>query len=188
VARASDLLVLVETRAPPPYPSDRSLQAALPRLRAYCEAELVRLGAFDVEGGELTLYARPALRLEGLAEGWAPGAGLRLTGPGAVLRGRSRVVLSGRMGPAAALGPPEVRAELQAGGGSRTVPATFEISPDRQSYRLTVHVTDKEVPADGPVELRLSFAGGFDLLRPGLYCNTRRLVVPAPDRIELLRD
>jgi hypothetical protein len=188
LARASDFLVLVETQAPPAYPADRSLQAALPLLRAYGEAELVRLGAFDIEGGELTLYARPALRLEGLAEGWVTGAGLRLTGPGAVLRGRSRVVLSGRMGPAAALGPPGVRAELTAGGASRTVPATFEVTPDRQSYRLTVQVGDQEVSADGPVELRLSFAGGFELLRPGLYCNTRRLVVPAPERTELLRD
>jgi hypothetical protein len=141
-----------------------------------------------VEGSELTLYARATLRPEGLAEGWVTGAGLRLTGPGAVLRGRSRVVLSGRMGPAAALEPPEVRAEVKAGGGSRTVPAAFEITPDRQSYRLTIDVRDLDVPADGPVELRLSFAGGFAFLRAGLYCNTRRLVVPAPDRTELLRD
>jgi hypothetical protein len=187
-AKASDFLVLVETRAPPPYPADRSLQAALPLLRAYGESELVRQGTFDVDGSAVTLYSRPALRLEGLAEGWVTGAGLRLSGPGAVLRGRSRVVLSGRTGPAAALGPPEVRAELAVGGASSTVPARFEITPDRQGYRLVVEVGGQDVPADGAVGLRLSFEGGFAMPRPGLYCNNRRLVVPAPERTEVLRD
>jgi hypothetical protein len=188
-ARGSDLLLLVATSAPPPYPSDRCMAEALPKLRAYCEAELVRQGTFDIDGAEATLYARPALRVEGLVGAWVTDEGLRLTGPAAVLRGRSRVVLTGPMGPAVVLDKmPAVRAELAAGGASRSVPAGFEVSPDRRSYRLVVQVAGQDVPADGRVELRLSFAGGVPLPLPGLYVNTRRLVVPAPERTELLRD
>jgi hypothetical protein len=189
-ARASDFLVLVATSAPPPYPSDRCLREALPKLRAYCEAELVRQGTFDIEGAEATLYARPALRVEGLVGGWAPDVGLRLTGPAALLRGRSRVVLSGRTGLAAGLARlPDVRAELAAGGASQTVPAAFEFSADRQSYRLVIELAGQDLPAKGAVELHLSFEGGLPYFTPlGLYVNTRNLVVPGPDRTELLRE
>jgi hypothetical protein len=189
-AWASDFLVLVTTAAAPPYPSERCLREALPKLRAYCETELVRQGTFDIEGAEVTLYARPALRVEGLINGWVPDVGLRLSGPAARLRGRSRVILSGRTGLAAQLPEfPAVRAELAAGGGSRTVPAAFEVSADRQSYRLVIQVAGQELPDEGPVEIRLSFAGCLPyFLPPGLYVNTRRLVVPAPERTELLRD
>jgi hypothetical protein len=189
-ARGSDFLVLVATSAPPPYPSDRCLLETLPKLRAYCETELVRQGTFDIEGAEATLYARPALRVEGLTGGWVPDVGLRLTGPAALLRGRSRVVLSGPTGLAAGLPHlPAVRAELAVGGASHTVPASFEFHPDRQSYRLVIQVTGQDVPAGGPVELRLSFAGRLPYFTPhGLYVNTRRLIVPAPARTELLRD
>ena len=128
--------------------------------------------------------------VEGLIDGWVPDVGLRLTGPAALLRLRSSVVLSGPTGLAALLPQlPAVRAELVAGGASHAVPATFEHSSDRQSYRLVVQLAGQDVPAEGPVELRLSFAGRLPYFTPpGLYVNTRRFVVPAPARTELLRD
>jgi hypothetical protein len=190
-ARASDFLFLVSTEAPSAYPADHCLQAALPRLRAFCAAEMERLGTLNVEGTEVTLYARPALRVGGLAEGWVTAEGLRLTGPGSVLRGYSRVVLEGKTGLAAGLltRAPEVRAALSSGGRSaRTVPAQFEFSPDRQGYRVVVDVSGEEVPADEPVEVRLTFDGGFVLPGRGLRYNTRRLIVPAPERTGLTRD
>ncbi|HZY84561.1 MAG TPA: hypothetical protein VFE78_07005, partial [Gemmataceae bacterium] len=190
-ARASDFLLVAATHPPPACPFDESLAAALPKVRAYCEAEMVLLGAFDVEGSAVELYARPALRVEGLAEGWVTGAGLRLTGPGAVLRGRPRVVLSGKTGPAAAFQgqAPGVHAELSAAGHpARTVPARFEVSPDRQDYRIVVDLSGEDVPADAPVEVRLAFEGGAVLSARGLRCNTRRLIVPAPRHTQALRD
>ncbi len=190
-ARASDFLFLVATEAPSAYPADHCLQAALPQLGAFCEAEMERLGTFNVEGSEVTLYARPALRVEGLAEGWVTAEGLRLTGPGSVLRGRSRVVLAGKTGLAAHFlaQTPSVRAELSAGGRpARTVPAQFELSPDRQGYRIVVDVSGEEAAADEPVEVRLTFDGGAVLPGRGLRYNTRRLIVPAPEHTQVTRD
>jgi hypothetical protein len=190
-ARASDFLFLVATQTPSAYPADHCLQAALPQLRAFCEAEMERLGAFDIEGNEVTLYARPALRVGGVVEGWVTAEGLRLTGPGSVLRGRARVVLAGKIGFASFFlrQAPDVRAELSSGGhAARTVPARFEFSPDRQGYRVVVDVSGEEVPADAPVEVRLTFDGGAVLPVRGLRYNTRRLIVPAPEHTQVTRD
>ncbi len=190
-ARASDFLLLVSTTTPSTYPGDKRLQAALPELGAFCEAHMERLGTFNIEGNDVTLYARPALRVRGLAEGWITAEGLRLTGRGALLRGRPRVVLAGKLGFASFFlrEPPAVHAALSCGGQpSCTVPAQFELSADRQGYRIVVDVSGEEVPADGPVELRLTFDGGAVLPVRGLRYNTRHMIVPAPEHTELTRD
>src|SRR5262249_58874710 len=84
-------------RGAPGYPFHASMKGLEPRVRAFCERELLLVKRYRILGVEYALYARPALRLGGDRDGWVTDRGLTLTGPGAALRKRPTVRLAGKI-------------------------------------------------------------------------------------------
>jgi hypothetical protein len=175
---ASDFVLLCDP-GPRGSPFDRVLASLAPRVRAVCERDMVRLGTFWVRDNGITLYARRALKVEGGTGGWVTRRGLGLSGPAGVLRGCREIRLDGPF-PRKFLGKvPGVRAELRLPGlPTRSLPAGLAVQGD--SYRLVVDLQRAPVPAEGPVEIHLTFdAGGAPGARP--------LILPVPRRQEMVR-
>lgn len=178
--KASDFVILGshDVAAPFVYPFDRALCALRPALEAYCETNLDKLGAYQILGREVLLYARPTLRVHGALGGWVTPAGLRLTGHGKNLRACRRIELCGPA-PWAKLGTaPNVAAELHLPGQPvQALPALVTAGSSR--YRLLVEWQEQALADDTPVCIHLS----FDVRPLGPQRGMR-----APERVSLLRE
>jgi hypothetical protein len=179
-------IVILNTRPFPNdssiYPYNRCLARHRPCLIAYCDRERLKLRTFRFFGGEVTVYARPSLAIQGDSEGWVTSAGMSLKGSTNVLRRWPIVELSGANTGQKYLGRlPRVKAELLLPNRDpRPVDAVLTSSNDQ--YRLLLRAPT-DVPPDTPAELRLSFDCFFVPARIGMNPDRRELVIQTPSSI-----
>ncbi|HET9315157.1 MAG TPA: hypothetical protein VFQ51_06180, partial [Vicinamibacteria bacterium] len=182
--RRSDIVFL---RQPRPtrtsFPYDDAMARLYPQARALCDRELALVKRVDVSGLGLRVYVRPAAVAAGASGDWITASGLRLRANPRLLAdwprlrfagGWTREWLGGRT--------PRVCATLDLDGRFPVaVPARMTV--DGATYTVDVDVPPDTVRAAADASVRVVFDTYFF---PG-PTDPRRLVVLAPQRVDLLR-
>ncbi|MDY3554431.1 hypothetical protein R5W24_003553 [Gemmata sp. JC717] len=166
------------------YPYDEQMERMRPRLKAYCDERMEKVGEYRILGRTVTTYVRRALRAEGVSgDGWVTADGVQLVGTGADLRGCARIELA-RTAMPNFLGRTDVRAEVEVRGrATRTLPVT--VADDLRS--VTIDWEPVDLPADAPVVIRVRFTESFRPAERGLPpADTRALVMHVGPRPRVL--
>ncbi len=190
--RESDVAIVpVADKGSDLYPFVRCMREYRPRLLAACRETHLDAGRFRLPWGEVVLFVRPSVRVEGLSFDWISSNGVSLIADASDLKAFPRIELRGRYF-AEHLGKlPNVQARLTAPGREpRKVPV--RISASGSAYRLIAEVDPDELPESSEVRLHLDFDSWFiPAERPDLFGShspdTRRLVLLAPDAVALRR-
>jgi hypothetical protein len=166
------------------WPFHQSMEGLRPGLRAICDRDFLLLDRFHVLGRDLFLYARPAVRAEGMSGEWITSDGLTLIGRADVLRRFPCVnirgqcdlrLLDGDLHTAAFLGDSDL--PVQATLTERTYQFRIVLGPDAV----------QALSDDGTVKIRVVFDRAFVPQERGMGEDTRHLVVLAPEEIRLTR-
>ncbi len=169
-----------------PYPFYDSVRPLAGEIRAWCEAHLMRLRVFRIDSGEVTVYVRPEVALEGLSGEWITPAGVRLRLPSEELgqlraSGKTALVLEGADNLTALPQPPVASARLEGPGGEPgnvDCPAGYT-RPAPGTYRIRIDLGAVPPGADAVVDLRLD--GAFFVPKEvGINDDTRHLIVTRP--------
>jgi hypothetical protein len=168
------------------YPYDEMLERMRPRIQAYCDAHLVKVGEYRITGRVVTTYVRGGLRMEEVAfDGWVTDKGVRLVGTLADLKRCRRIELRPEL--RNALGRvPGVTAEVKVGDRAPKRLAA-SVTGDLQSVRLDWEPVD--LPAETPVEIHIRFDASFVPREQGIGPDPRSLVMylgPQP-RVHLIQ-
>jgi hypothetical protein len=155
-----------------------------PRLRAYCERELVHLKRYKLLDTTADLYMRPWVAIHGESGGWVTSRGITVTGKGELLRKAPTVELRGKINLAWIGRPPGVTAALQRENGQRLLPATMDVNGYDYRLRFTLPVGELEA---GPVEVQVQFDRYFVPRDLGMSADSRQLVVCWPLEVKALR-
>ena len=191
----SDLVLLSSYPKAGVYPFFESMRLLEPEMRAWCEANLLRLQEFPIDAGVVTLYGRFRVNVKGLSGGWITPGGVRLELPPSVVQRLRRgdhhsLVMEGASHLAWLPRTPTAAARVGRTGDARDgepddgvrVPAVFEaVAPER--YRVRVELNGF-LPSDADrtgavVNLRLDGAQ-FVPKEAGINEDTRELVVQGP--------
>jgi hypothetical protein len=187
IVRQSDFVIVARPAAPPVsvFPFDKCMRRVTPEINAFCKRHFTPLQAFHLEDTDLTLFVRPALKIEGDSDGWITSQGLRLRGTAAFLRKHTKIHLEGTSELRYLAKMPSVRARLLVPGRPpRPVQAT--LTSHGQEYVIELDVNKVRVAAETPVEIRLAFDSYFVPQKQGLGNDRRRLVIRTPAKTELL--
>jgi hypothetical protein len=178
----SDFIILARPEACV-TPFERSMTELLPKLRTYCDEHFVCLGTYQVLGDAIRLYTRGA-RLQGGESGWVTSEGLTLSAPARALAKHSVELRGPYNCPLAE--PPRVHAYLVSlGQRYPTLPATFERCGADYCIRVDCRGIDPHLIETA--EVRLSFDHSFVPAELGNSTDKRHLVVPTPEKIDLVR-
>jgi hypothetical protein len=170
---------------PPVYPFYQSIEALRPRLRAYCEKELVRIRTVHLLGRTLDLYARPVVHLTGDSHGWITSEGLTLSGPCALLKHRPRVRLRGEARLDLLGRVPPVEVEVRRADQSVVVPATFSMTGTEYRLEFSLPPACLEQGPNPMLVVEVRFGAYFIPRKLGLNEDERKLVVYTPREVTL---
>src|SRR5262249_50168547 len=98
IGRKSDFVIIyrpVATREAL-FPFEQCMQRITPNLTTFCRRNYTALETFHLSDGDLTLYVRPAMKIEGDSAGWITSRGLSLRSTGAFLHRHTKIKLAGR--------------------------------------------------------------------------------------------
>ena len=162
------------------YPYDEALEKVRPRLRAYCDANLTRVGEYRLGGRVVTTYVRGHLRVEGVtADGWVTDQGVRLVGTLADLKNCRRVELRRVTHPNYLGRTPGVTAELTLGDRP---PRPLAAAATADLAAVRVEWVPVDLPADTPVTVHVRFDATFSPRERGTGDDPRRLVMSVGPR------
>ncbi len=174
-----------------PYPFYASIRPLGAEINAWCVAHLVRSRTFRIDDGEVTVYFRPNVALEGLSGEWITPAGFRIRVPADIVE-KMRVdkqnflVLEGPENPALLEGLPVASAQLAredgTSGAGAACPATFAL-PKTGMYQLRIDLGAQiaVLPAGAGAEVTVHLDGA-SFYPPDVGINDpRHLVVTKPE-------
>ena len=176
-----------------PYPFYDSMRSLAGEIGAWCDAHLMRTRVFQIDEGQVTVYMRPNVILEGLSGEWITPDGIRLRIPGEVVawmraNGKKSIILEGAENPAWLPKAPVASAQqLSPDGlpGKVTCPAEFTL-PGPGTYRIRVDLgTLLPVVSDSAdVVVAVGFAGAYFVPNEvGINEDSRHLIVSGPRAI-----
>jgi hypothetical protein len=140
---------------------------------------MVPLRNFRFFGGEVTVFSRPSIRIEGNDGGWITSAGLSLVGSTDVLRFRPEIDIRGSNAALHYTGRmPGIKAELEL-RGCRPRPIPARLTAEGDYYRLVL-VVPQDVPPCTTARIHVSFDTFFVPSKIGLNGDARELVMMAP--------
>jgi hypothetical protein len=171
----ADLVILAGRPAGMPnYPYDEVLKRMRPRVRAYCDAHLLKVGEYRIAGRIVTTYVRRRLRVESAApDGWITDEGVRLVGTLADLKGCHRIELR-RVGLNVLGRVPGVIAEVQLADRPPR-PLAASVTADLGAVCLEWEPVD--LPEATPVTIRIRFDASFVPRERGISPDPRSLVM-----------
>jgi hypothetical protein len=184
--RRSDFAIMTTSGrfGPHPYPFEQTIAPLRPAVIEASNKQLMALRQFRIFGRDVTLYARPSLRLEGDSGGWITSQGLSLHSLGDVLRSRPRIELLGHFFPQFLKRIPQVTARLVFPGSTEPLPISASLAfPSANEYHMTLSLDPKGLPSNGPVQIQVGFDTYFVPKDLGINEDTRELVVPTPTTI-----
>ncbi|MBP3959662.1 hypothetical protein J8F10_30825 [Gemmata sp. G18] len=157
------------------FPYDEAMEKMRPALRAYCEANMTKIGEYHICGRTVTTYARKSLRTEGITtDGWVAPEGFRFTGTLGDLKGCQRIELNRSVMPNHLGRVPEVVAEVELPNRPRKqLPATAA----SELRSVSVEWEPVDLPAETPVTIHLRFTASFTPAERGLSANDSRALV-----------
>jgi len=170
-------------RGPTLFPFDKAMRRLHPELRALCDRDFFLLRRVNVFGAGLSVYVRPAASAEGASGNWISSSGLRLRAKPELLAEWPRLRFAGGWTPGWLRGhTPRVCATLDVDGRPQVaVPA--RLSADGANYTVDVDVPSDAVRSAADASVHVV----FDTYFSGAPVDPRRLVVLAPERVQLLR-
>jgi hypothetical protein len=180
--------------APPPpplahVPFHDSMRHLDSLIREYCESHLVVVGRYRLPDGEVTLYERPHLNMEGVYGDWITSAGLTLVGEPRVLALRPSIELRGPLH-LSLLGGRLPRVQASLGEGPSAPALTAELlaaaGSEGREYVLGLRVDPRVVATLPEVRIHLTFDRYFVPAQIGLNEDVRQLVLPRPVDVRLL--
>jgi hypothetical protein len=182
----ADFAILTQVapdRPLPPYEFDRGMAAMKPALFAWCRLHLIELQhehlglPFD---RDVTLFVRPAVRVQGERDGWIARRGTRITGLAEVLRAKPDIVLRGKNAASSLRGGvPRASARIVGDGKPIDVPA--RLTNDADEYALELRLDPKQLPEQGPVTIELTFDASFLPRQVNGSPDGRELVMRLPE-------
>ncbi|MGH7193482.1 MAG: hypothetical protein ACREJM_08105, partial [Candidatus Saccharimonadales bacterium] len=185
--RSADFAVLTEI--PPPeagvyeLPFDRDMHRVTPDLMAWCRKNMIELQSGLVQGRDVNVFIRPAVRVQAEPNGWIARHGATVVSLAQILRQKPTIELWGPSSKQQLPTPPHVQAELTiADHPPMQVPA--ELKYERSAYHLTLKLDPAKLPEVGKVTIELSFDPAV-VPRTTSGRNHRELVFKLPDRAEL---
>jgi hypothetical protein len=187
IGRKSDFVIIYRPAAPLEalFPFEQCMQRITPNLTTFCKRNYTALETFHLSDGDLTLYVRPAMKIEGDSAGWITSRGLSLRGTGAFLHRHTKIKLAGRTEFELLDVFPSVIALLRIPGRS-PLPVEARFTTHGEDYVIELELQNVHVAAQTPVEIRLAFNSYFVPQKKGLGDDRRHLVIRTPVKTELL--
>jgi hypothetical protein len=166
-------------------PFEDSMRELEPQVRAACEKHLRCVRKFTLFGEDVELYVRPLVKSEGFSGPWVTADGMTLKGPGWALGGCKRVELRGKTPFCVFRKEPAPSATL-AVPGRRPRPLKAALTHQGDDYCITLELPRLPLPADAPVEVRLTFDTYFEPKDQGWQGDPRHLVILKPESTVLV--
>jgi hypothetical protein len=162
-------------------PFYQSMEQLRPKMRAYCECEMVKLKSYHIQDKRYDVYARPQLSFEGNSGTWITSKGLKVIGETNLLRYYRDVELRGPihldwLGGRA----PSVQVKL----ADTVLASSLDVKEAEYVIRFTL---PDQLPEGDRVELQLKFDRHFVPLEIGMNADTRELVLEMPSRVMVRR-
>jgi hypothetical protein len=128
-------------------------------------------------------YTRPSAEISGLSNGWITSSGVTIDASRADLQRFPKIRLLGSANYSWLPKTPAVLATIDTAGTSVPVPATFQRAGD--TYQIDIDTAGTTLPPTDPVSVHLNFDTFFVPKDRAVSTDTRQLVVPAPNRVEI---
>jgi hypothetical protein len=181
----SDILILTTLQKSGVYPFYQHTAQYWNDLKAWADENMILIKTVPFDGFTATLYARPSATLSGLSDGWITDEGLLVKAPRVALQRFPKIRLSGRAVSSRLAKAPGVAATVDAGTDRQSVPASFKQIGN--GYEIVIDTSMIELPPSDSITLGLHFDTYFvpkSIVQSG---DDRKLVVPTPTRVELIR-
>ena len=188
--RRADFIILIRypTDRPSPlsYPFDQQMRELEPRLRQWCDANLISIAhdrLAEPFNCEVTVYVRPAVSVVGERDGWITRSGSKIVALAESLRRWPAIDFWGRRAGESLPQPPHVSARIMASGRAISTPA--RLSYEGPEYHFNVHVNPADLLRQELVQIDLAFDSSFTPRQVNGTPDDRDLVIRLPTRGEI---
>jgi hypothetical protein len=179
----SDFVILTTVPKVGVYPFYHQPDQYWTALKAWVETNMIPARNVQFSEFDAKVYTRPSAEISGLSNGWITSAGVTIEASRANLQRFPKVRLLGAANYSWLPKTPAVSATIEMEGTSLPVPAKFQRAG--ATYQIDIDTTGTTLPLADPVSVRLKFDTFFVPKESGMNMDTRQLVVPAPNRVEI---
>ncbi|MBI5132494.1 MAG: hypothetical protein HZA66_23895 [Rhodopseudomonas palustris] len=185
----SDIIVLTDpvTERSVPYPMNAKIKEYWDDLAKWTAANRVLIYSTKIFGIPYNVWVRPLAKLSGTSAGWVTSDGIELEANSATLAEYPFVVLEGKADVSVLGGTPQPTAGLVDPGGKPPKPLPATITMTGQTYRIVIDTRGAVQPSFCPSKIKLTFDRFFVPSKLGINADIRELVIPTPDKHDLLR-
>jgi hypothetical protein len=181
--KSSDFVILTTLPKTGVYPFYHQPPQYWTELKTWVEANMTPARSIQFSEFAAKVYTRPSAEISGLASGWITSAGVTIDASRADLQRFPEIRLLGSANYSWLPKTPGVSATIENEGSSQPVPATFQRTG--AAYEVNIDTAGTTLPLTEPVSIHLNFDTFFVPKDRGINSDTRQLVVPAPNRIEI---
>jgi hypothetical protein len=181
--RKSDFVILTTLPKTGVYPFYHHAEQYWAELKAWADAHMIPARTVQFNDFTANVYARPTAEISGLSGGWATSSGITIDASRKDLQRFPKIRLLGSANYSWLPKTPTVSATIENEGTSVPLPATFQRTG--ATYEIDIDTAGTTLPSTDPVSVRLNFDTFFVPKDHGLNTDTRQLVVPAPNRVEI---
>jgi hypothetical protein len=180
----SDFVILTTLPKTGIYPFYKKVSEYWSDLKDWADKNLILARSIPFDSFTITVYVRPSAQIRNLSSGWITSKGIWIVANRSDLERFPRIRLFGPANFSLLPKVPTVSAAIETETGSTTLSSSLR--PTDKSYEILIDASSiNDLPSD-PVRVSISFDTFFVPNGLGTNADTRELVIPAPDLVELL--
>jgi len=181
----SDFVILTTQQKVGLYPFYENIRKYWNDLKAWADENMYPARTVPFDNFTATIYVRPTATVSGLSGGWITSYGLSVDAPRAALRRFPIIRLCGSCDYSRLQKILTVAATIETEGDYLAVPASLRRSDD--SYEIRIDTSSITLPLSDRIHTHVSFDSFFVPKNLGINDDTRELVAPAPNEVELIQ-